>query len=542
MTSNISCASCRELLPWYVAETLTPADRTAVEAHLAGCADCQREVAFWRAVGETLEAVTPEPSVSLPEAESWRAIQRKIALAPILPLAARNHAKKERPLMSERELNLPPAEPAPIKSSSSGSAQRWPYVALVAAVIIIGLAATIFGVFGPQLRQVHNAKRAAGCTPSAMQANIPANATLDDISLDSPTDGWAVGEITKPHGNTADPASSGSLLLHYQNCVWKEAAPSVPGVVYQSIVMNSPSDGWLVGGKLFGPNFGGFIYSSTFLMHYTGGRWQTVKTKIDTGSQGAYLRMSGPTDGWLLTAGGAFWMNELYHWQGSAWNKVTLPHAFQNGQIGGLAPSDGALWLIGVTYDNHVDNGSPLIGEYANEQWQTWELSYGPGQMPALAALHIDAAGHVWVLGRYPAPGSDSNPQQPRDLPYILRYNGINFDQIATSTTAPHSELLFTAAIDQPDGGIVAIGAASPVNASGMPETQLNALSLRCGPTASIGCQFQPFPLHNISLVDTISMDSPTQGFAIVLTMGQNGDLTSSLAYYDAGSWTLLRS
>lgn len=541
MTANISCASCRDLAPWYVAGTLTADERAAVAAHLAGCADCQRELTFWRAVDETLEEATPQSPALESEAESWRAIQRQIALARPLPLAAQNHAKKERPLMSERELNLPPAEPAPARSSS-GATQRWPYFALVAAVIITALAATLFGVLGPRLRQANAPKHVTGCAPGAIKAALPANAILDGISMDSPTDGWAVGEIPGPNGNPESPSSS-SLLLHYQNCAWKVATPSVPGVVYQSIVMNSPSDGWLVGGKLFGDNFGGYIYSSTFLMHYTDGRWQTVEDNIKTGSQGAYLRMSGPNDGWLLTAGGAGAFPSLYSWQGRAWNTLTLPHSFQNGQIYDMAANGSELWVVGATYDSQVDNGSPIIGEYANGRWQTWELSYSLGQKPELQALHIDASGHVWVLGRRPEPGGDPNVQPPRDVPYILRFNGINFDQIAASTTAPHSELLFTATIDQPDGGIVALGAALPVSPSGALETtQLNALSLRCGSTASIGCQFQSFPLHNVSYVETVSMYSPTQGFAIVLALGKNRDLNSGLAYYDAGSWTMLHS
>jgi len=49
-----------ELLPWYVTGQLDEADRVRVEAHLAACADCERQVALDRRLVREFRALTPE--------------------------------------------------------------------------------------------------------------------------------------------------------------------------------------------------------------------------------------------------------------------------------------------------------------------------------------------------------------------------------------------------------------------------------------------------------------------------------------------------
>ncbi|HKX92928.1 MAG TPA: anti-sigma factor [Sphingomicrobium sp.] len=46
-----------ELLPWYATGQLNPADRGAVERHLASCARCQRQLAFERQLIEQVRAL-----------------------------------------------------------------------------------------------------------------------------------------------------------------------------------------------------------------------------------------------------------------------------------------------------------------------------------------------------------------------------------------------------------------------------------------------------------------------------------------------------
>ncbi|WP_433041884.1 zf-HC2 domain-containing protein [Dactylosporangium sp. CS-033363] len=54
----------RELLPEYAADSLAPADRDRVEAHLAGCARCRTELGSWRAIAAaaTPAGAAPDPA------------------------------------------------------------------------------------------------------------------------------------------------------------------------------------------------------------------------------------------------------------------------------------------------------------------------------------------------------------------------------------------------------------------------------------------------------------------------------------------------
>ena len=53
----------RELLPWYLNETLGDAERAAVEDHLARCTSCRQSLAEWRAI-EDAAAAQPQPLAS----------------------------------------------------------------------------------------------------------------------------------------------------------------------------------------------------------------------------------------------------------------------------------------------------------------------------------------------------------------------------------------------------------------------------------------------------------------------------------------------
>lgn len=65
----------RTLLPWYLTETLGPAERAQVHAHLERCADCQAELASLREVREQVREAFTEPAVA-PESARRRVMER----------------------------------------------------------------------------------------------------------------------------------------------------------------------------------------------------------------------------------------------------------------------------------------------------------------------------------------------------------------------------------------------------------------------------------------------------------------------------------
>jgi anti-sigma factor RsiW len=62
----------QRLLPWYVTDRLDPAERAKVEAHVAGCEDCQEELRFERALAENVKAMPLDTDVG------WRRMERRL--------------------------------------------------------------------------------------------------------------------------------------------------------------------------------------------------------------------------------------------------------------------------------------------------------------------------------------------------------------------------------------------------------------------------------------------------------------------------------
>lgn len=66
----------QSLLPWYVNGTLIPAEHAKVEAHLAGCAECQAELKFERLLHGQVAGLP------LGAEDGWKQMQARLAAEP----------------------------------------------------------------------------------------------------------------------------------------------------------------------------------------------------------------------------------------------------------------------------------------------------------------------------------------------------------------------------------------------------------------------------------------------------------------------------
>ena len=140
---EMTCAACRELLPWQTADSLTSAERAAVERHLAGCAECQHEVRLWSdialALADAERTIPPDGGAD----SGWQAL--------------RNHLEPRVPMVvAQRRSSTPLAEAALTAAASDAGAPRRfsrPTLAAPAVVILVALIAALFVGFGSRLRQ-----------------------------------------------------------------------------------------------------------------------------------------------------------------------------------------------------------------------------------------------------------------------------------------------------------------------------------------------------------------------------------------------------
>jgi len=140
--------SVQALLPWYAAGSLDAGERARVEAHLAVCARCRRELAFDRG----LQAAQPE----LPPDEAWERslvrVQRRLAATPVTA-SPKVPRRRHRPAESGWQRLLGPA---------------WGWLVAAPAIALLALGPMLLDAPGPSVAPY----RALGAQPAAYGARL----------------------------------------------------------------------------------------------------------------------------------------------------------------------------------------------------------------------------------------------------------------------------------------------------------------------------------------------------------------------------------
>lgn len=151
-----------------------------------------------------------------------------------------------------------------------------------------------------------------------MPVNGPGAFDLFGLDMLSANDGWGFGVNNDiyHHNNTQN------ILSHYNGKSWAQVQSPVsanPNAQILALSMDSSSDGWAVGyidnGDM-GTNKGTVTRSWLFL-HYIGGRWVQVKSEVTGGNLGA-ISMISADDGWAA-GGGDNLPSPLIHYQNGVW-------------------------------------------------------------------------------------------------------------------------------------------------------------------------------------------------------------------------------
>jgi hypothetical protein len=235
--------------------------------------------------------------------------------------------------------------------------------------------------------------------PRAPYAKPAAARSLDDVSVLSDDDAWAVGDRT----------ASGSKVLtwvrHWDGSRWSAVASPSPGTSQNSldsVVAISSSDVWAVGTQ----RDTGQGEAGPLVEHWDGVSWSVASTPNVSGIP-YDVSASGADDVWVV--GDRFQDPIADHWDGTSWTETALavPDVTPPYQVTLMIPyavtaiSPDDAWAIGI-YDAQDGQGGYQRGILA-EHWDgtAWSVVPAPHQANWSYPFDISATGpdDVWAVG-----------------------------------------------------------------------------------------------------------------------------------------------
>lgn len=321
-------------------------------------------------------------------------------------------------------------------TSSTTSAHRW--FSAVAALLLIALSASVFGVFAahrlnPGMTVSHSTERPGIPTPTApaitrivapqpqnTRLSLPTDGAISSLSFSSATDGWAGGNILISDVQGADWPKAQGYFVRYHEGQWTRSSETYPGAGIVAISMVSADEGWAIGATNWdqATNTNGH----DFLLHYTGDHWHNLGTFVPQDTLLTDLHMSGA--GWGYATGSA---------------NVSVPGQSSVEQVLAIAVYQAGTWRMIQTsfqaFSTHAVMVSPDEGWAAVEDEHRSGViyHYQHGTWTSVAVMDGDAYGlsmaspqDIWALGVKCEPTTTPSPHSPSAQLCVL--NPYHFD------------------------------------------------------------------------------------------------------------------
>lgn len=262
---------------------------------------------------------------------------------------------------------------------------------------------------------------------------------LQSVSATGPSNIWGVGF-----------QSAGPLIEHYNGRKWAIVPCPYQGGASQlnGVDARTTSDAWAVGWVNPGASQIGFAE------HWNGKHWTQVKTAPVSGSHVELNSVLDLGQGNVFAVGdyqtesnGTDVRHELAeHWNGHAWQRVSVPAFSTSSSLGGIAGTKSA----GVTAVGYVLAGGhnvPLIERWNGTRFARVTLPVSSGYLNAVTVLSRTSA---YAVGQT---GSSTT--------LVEHYNGTRWTRISTPSPANGGYLTSVAAT--PSGSfVVAVGSHGP--------------------------------------------------------------------------------
>jgi hypothetical protein len=169
------------------------------------------------------------------------------------------------------------------------------------------------------------------------------------VAAVSSNDVWAVGEACTGNGCV----TTQSLIEHWDGTMWSLVPSPNPAMAVNSLlgVDARAGDAWAVGYSCAGTSC---APTQSLALHWDGTNWSAVPSP-NPGSSDTHLNavsMPAANDAWAVgseSSDGSTYGNVVMHWDGSAWNTVTVtnPGTANNDLFGMTRLSANDMWAVG---------------------------------------------------------------------------------------------------------------------------------------------------------------------------------------------------
>ena len=461
--SAITCAQMELLLPLLVDGENDPVYAAARE-HMRTCAHCQRERARYAALDQAMRERFGVSSV-LPHATE--VIMRHIT---------------ERSEQADTTAHSAPPLSGPRRPYHISRPWLSGLGAVAVVVVLLGMAALLFG------GRLGLGVGSRGGPPRPSFAGT--QGLFADVSMVSPTEGWALAQVTKtPDGKTTPNTLT---FYHYLNGTWTPEAVTLSAAAASTlhnggvggfngaISMDSATDGWAmarnfnVGSVLFhytngawqeaqapsSQNLAGiqalsahsvwafndpYSSESSAIFHFDGTSWtqQTINANLSARARILSLQMASDTQGWaVVSASGDFGDPDytvIQYAGDDTWNVHSVINAGNLGEIDGLAMvSSSEGWAFGsraIDGPSSVTAGKPVpqaLYHYSDGKWHSASLNLAGGTFVTLQKIVMRSAHDGWIIAedQNMQPGVTASGIQKHTI--LLHYDGTSWTEAQT--------------------------------------------------------------------------------------------------------------
>jgi hypothetical protein len=351
------------------------------------------------------------------------------------------------------------------------------------------------------------------CTPEQTTVHLPDRATIFDLTMTSPSEGWLVGAIF----NTDFQTTQAGMILHLSNCQWQPVPDPLPNAFLDSISMVSPAEGWVTGYTRSGANY---------LLHLTHGHWQQVAAPYQAtdGSYFSGIKMLSPDEGWLVVSSKSSFQPPIWslllHYQHGTWSRVAVPIP----TVWDFTPvGPDELWIVGNT--STLNRQDSTLAHYRAGQWTT---TPAPNHV-LLNALRLLSPTDGYAVGWQPQPATWTQSSPPPAA--ALQFDGAAWRPIQTGADAAAQTVVL---FDHGDGWAFV----QPLDsANGLPNAPIATVQHEVGGH----WQHVPWPFTDVISIGTVVRASPGEYWATAsyqIPPGSFGDFGWELLHFVNGAWT----